>query len=888
MTPKCDPPKGALAVLRWFCKPEYHDAIEGDLLELFERRSNEESFKSASRKMYLDVLMLFRPGIIRGCSSWWKPGNYAALMLSLRVAGRQMVRKKGSTLTKVFGLALAICTCLLITLYIVDELKVDQHYPDADRIFRIYAQDHVEGDVSAASSFPAPLIETILTQYSDVEAGTRVTSFSALEGPGSNLVRRVDKQQNTYEEGFAYVDQGMLDIFQPPLLHGDLTTALTDPNSVVISQEKAEKYFPETNPLGQTIILNDKIDHPFTITGVLAAGQARSHLTFDFYLSMAEHEFWDGEQDQWLYSFYDCYVKLKPKVSSEAFERTLKQISERYIGPAKVNAGYIESLDQHLSQYVLRIQPIKDLYLKSTIAGIRDGYAHGDIRFVWLFGTIALFVLLLAVINFVNLSVAHAATRAKEVGVRKTLGSSRYSLMNQFLVESILCTIVAFSIAIILAYLLGPFFNQISGKCIDTSWLSLKSLLVLVCGVVGLGLLAGLYPALYLSGLTAKDSVKIFFAKNHLQKRLQERLIVVQFSTGVVLLIATIMIHRQVNFILQKDVGFDKDQIVLLQGVQTVGERIPVLKEHLLQIPEVNSVSVSDYVPVPEGRRSWYPLWVEGRKDMDIQVSAQNWKVDHDYLTTMGLQLLEGVDFNPDRKNKEIIINERLAEDLGLEEPIGMLISDGVEESFTVIGVVKDFHFETLKHEILPLSLALGESPETISINVASKDVGAAVPKIKDVWELFSPTQPMRHGFLDEYFATAHQDIHRMRWVFSAFSAVAIFLACLGLFALTAFIAEQRAKEISIRKVLGASISSIIRLLLSQITYLVALSLCLAIPVSWYLLNRWLQDYSYRVELTADVFILAGLMIMLVTLTTITYQVIKAASVNPIKVMRKE
>lgn len=884
------PPDFPLKLLKWFCKPEYHPDIEGDLLELYDRRVGTTSLRKARWLLLKDVLLLFRPGIIRPIHLFKSVKPNFMLRENLKIVRRQMLKQKGFTAIKIGGFAMGVTACLLIALFIRDELSYDQHYPDADRIFRIYADYNIEGEILGGTSFPAAMTNTILQKFPEVEAVARVTSFSTLDGPGSNQLRRADQQQNTYEEGFAYADQGILDMLQPTMLYGDVATALSSPGSIVITEEKANKYFPNEDPIGKSIILNDRVDRPFVISGVLADTPTRSHLQLDFYLSLAGHEFWPGEQSQWMSYFYDCYLKLKPNTEVAAFEKKLELISRNYFGQTMVKNGSAESVDDFIARFRLRLQPITDLYLMSTVDNIRDGYTHGDIRMVWLFGTIAFFVLLLAAVNFINLSTAKASSRAKEVGVRKVLGSARTYLINQFLTESLLYTFFAVLLGVLAAYVLLPFFNQMAAKSITFPWGALWFLPSLLVATLVIGLLAGLYPAFYLSGFEPIETIKGKMAKGQKRQGLQNRLIVFQFTTTIILIVGTITIHRQMNFILNKDVGFDKDQIVLLQGIQTIGDKIPTLKERLQQMPEVKAVSVSDFIPVQGGKRSGYPMWVEGRKELDPSVLAQQWKVDEDYLKTMGFKLIAGRDFNRDMPTdrQSTIINRRMAQKMNLENPVGTAISYGGPEPYTIIGVVEDFHFESFKYEISPLYLVLGDSPETISIKVSSDDVSAVLPGLISIWDQFSPNQPIRYNFLDDRFAASYEDVRRTEWIFSSFSLLAIVLACLGLFALAIFMAEQRMKEMSIRKVLGASVLNIFQLLTRNFLLLIIISFGLAAPLAWYLMKRWLEDYHYRVPLTSDVFAYAGIAVALIALLTISYQALRTATVNPAEVMRKE
>lgn len=880
-------PDFPLKLLKWFCKPAYHSDIEGDLLELFDRRVEKVGLRKAKWLLLKDVLLLFRPGIIRSFNI--KPN----LMFreNFKIAYRQMLKQRGYAAIKIGGFALGVAACFLIVLFIKDELSYDRHYPDVERIYRIYVDYHIDGEISGGASLPPPLTAAILDEFPEVEDAARLNSFSTLYGPGSNQFRRADQQQNTYEEGFAYADQGILDILQPPMLYGDVATALSEPNSIVITEEKANKYFPNENPLGKTIILNDKVDQPFEIRGVLADVSVKSHLQFDFYLSMAGHEFWPGEQSNWSINLYNGYLKLKPNVDAAAFEQKLEYISRHYIGPAEVEKGYYENLDAFLAGCQLRLQPINEVYLQSTVDNILDSYKHhGDIRLVWLFGIIALVVLLLASINFINLSTAKSANRAKEVGVRKVLGSARRSLINQFLTESFLYTFLALALGVLIAYWFLPFFNQMAAKTITFPRKELWVWPSLLAAAIVIGFLAGLYPAFYLSGFKPVETIKGKLAKGRNKQRIQNHLIVFQFTATIILIVSTITINRQMSFILNKDLGFDKDQILLLHGAQTLGDKIPTLKEELLNLTGVESVSVSDYLPIEEGKRSTWPTWIDGRKEIDQPINIQKWVVDHDYLKTMGVKLIAGRNFDKDMPTdgKATIINQSMAQKMNVENPIGTFLIDGRQEPSVIIGVVEDFHFESFKRKITPLRMVLENSPETISVRASSEDIHSLLPNLTSLWDQFSPNQPIHYSFLDERFAVAYDDVKRMQWIFSSFSLLAIVLACLGLFALAVFMAEQRNKEMSIRKVLGASVANIFQLLTQNFLVLILISFCIAAPLAWYLMKRWLEDYHYRVDINAGVFVFAGLIVLLIALTTISYQAIKTATVNPAEAMRKE
>ena len=736
---------------------------------------------------------------------------------------------------------------------------------------------------------PPPLAKTLMAEFEEVDKAGRFNGFWPLDGPGDNQFRRADQSENTHEEGFVYADQEILDIFQFPLLYGDPNSALREPNSIVITEAKAKKYFPHENPLGKSIILNEKTEHTFKITGVLAETNQKSHIPYDFYLSLAGHEFWPGEQNYWSVNFYDVYLKLKRNVNSEQFEKKLEYIVREYYAPAAVKNGFAEHVDDYLQKVKFRLQPISEVYLRSS--DIYDNYEHGDIRFVWLFAIIATFILALAAINFINLTTARAIRRAKEVGVRKVLGSLRSFLVSQFLIETIVYSLMALLLAVICSWLFLPIFNYITAKQIEIPWTSPLFIPLMIISAIMLGILAGIYPALFMSGFSPIRALKgkVSSTSGHFRQKLQNGLVIFQFSTAAVLIICTIMVQRQMNFILDKELGFEKDQILMIHGLQTVTDKVPLVKQRLLELPEVNFVTVSDYLPIEGGKRDGRQMWVDGQKHGGT-VSVQRWSVDHAYLNTFGLKMKQGRDFNKEMSldSQSIIVNQSFVEKLNLGNPLGAKITHMGYEPKTIIGIVEDFHFELFTDKIGPLTLELGKSTETMSLNVAPQNLSSLLPALESIWKQHCPKQELRYEFLDDRFATMYDGIKRMGFIFSSFSAIAIGLACLGILALMSFIVEQRSKEISIRKVLGASIPNLFMLLTKNFILLVLISIVLALPIAWYLIEQWLQDYEYSTAINIEPFFVAGLTLSLIALLAISSQAIRASLRSPIAGIQNE
>ena len=878
------PPQWAERFIEWYCRPELLEEIQGDLHEVFFEKLEEGGINHANRQYIWNVIRSFRFSTVR------YPKKIVTIMLKsdFKIALRTIRRNKGYSAIKLGGLVLGMIACILIGLFIRDELSYDQTYPDKEQIFRVYFDWNAEGKTLHGTSMPPPLARTLVSEFPEVIEAGRFNAFWTLEGPGNNQFRPADQAHNTYEKGFVYADQEILDIFQFPMLYGDPGSALSEPNSIVLSEEKAKKYFPNENPLGKLIILNEKTDHPFKITGVLAETTDKSHIPYDFYLSLEDHEFWPGEQNTWNVQYYDVYIKLQQGVNSVEFEKKLEYIVREYYAKAAVSSGNADNIESFVQKVQFRLQPVTDVYLRSS--NIADNYPHGDIRFIWLFGIIAIFILTLAAINFINLTTARATRRAQEVGVRKVLGSSRSSLVSQFLIETIAYSLIALFLAVVCSWLFLPIFNSIAAKDIEIPWTNPLFIPLMICLAIFIGMLAGVYPALYMSGFRPIQALKGKMSStsgNHRQK-LQTGLVVFQFCTAAVLIICTMMVQRQMNFILDKDLGFEKDQIVMIEGLQTLTDKIPLLRDRVLELPAVNHVSVSDYVPVEGGKRSSWPMWIDGEKDKG-RISVQRWLVDDQYLNTFGIKLEQGRDFdrNMSLDSQSIIVNQTFVKQLNLENPLGSKVAYGYDPK-TIIGIVEDFHFENFTRKIEALSLELGSNNEIMSLNVAARDIGSLLPALEVVWNQHAPNQALRYEFMDDRFAGMYDGTKRMGLIFSSFSTIAIVLACLGLLALMTFMVEQRSKEISIRKVLGASIPNLFMLLTRRFMLLVLVSIVLALPIAWYLILKWMQDYEYSTTINSVPFLAAGLTLILVALMAISNQALKATLRSPIEAIKNE
>lgn len=788
---------------------------------------------------------------------------------------------------KIGGFALSIAACLLIALYIKDELSYDKNWAYADRIYRITGEYNNNGKMETGADWPAPMAKALREDFPEVEKSGRLMDAPLFYGAGSNQVRRSDVAQNTFEQGFSYADQDMIDILQLPMVYGDRTHALSEPNTIVISKSKADKYFPHQNPVGKVMILNNDTKNPYKIGGVMQDFPATSHLHYDFLLTMTGHQLWDNEQTTWMASNYPTYVLLKPGADPVQFQSKLKLILTKYYLPV-LKEGGVKEAEDFTKNAKLLIQPIKDIRLHSS--NIDDHLDKGDIRFIWLFGAIALFILLIACINFINLSTAKSANRAKEVGLRKVVGSYRSSLIKQFLTESMLYSVLSFALGLLLAILLLPYFNTLAAKHLHIPWTAWWLLPLMIVSAVIIGVVAGLYPSFYLSSFKPISVLKGQVRRGSKNSVLRNGLVIFQFTTSIILIIGTLVIYNQTQYILNKKTGFDKDQVLLLQGTNTLENKIPAFKDELLKSSQVKSISVSDYLPIAGTKRNGNTFYREGKSKEDIGVGSQKWEVDYDYLKTMGMHMIEGRYFSKDMASDSAaaVINTTMAEKLGLKNPLGQRIENGWQK-FTVIGVMEDFNFESMKQDVTPLCLVLNNYYSSIiAVKINAADTKEVISYITSVWKNFSPDQPVRYTFLDESFANMYADVQRTGRIFTSFAVLAIIIACLGLFALSAFMAEQRNKEIGIRKVLGASVSGITAMLSKDFVKLVIISIVIASPIAYWAMTKWLQDFAYRIAISWWMIVVAGLAAILIALITISFQSIKAALMNPVDSLRSE
>lgn len=801
-----------------------------------------------------------------------------------KIGWRSLSKYKMYSAIKISGFAIGIAACFLISLFILDELQYDKHIPEAERIFRVVEVYNDNGEIERSTAFQAPFARALKNDYPEIEKAGRFNP-SELFGAGSNEFRRVDKVENTFEEGFVYADQEFLDLMGVPFVYGNPARALDEPNTIVLTKRKADKYFPGEDPVGKLVVLNDNNEVTYKIGGVIEDFPKTSHIKFDFFITMKGLEFWPGEQTYWGATNYPTYVKLRSDADARALEKKLISVVEDYLLPHWLQSGRSDAKELAKS-VTFELQPVQDIYLHS--GNTYDYVRRGDIRFVWLFGAVAIFILLIACINFINLSTAKSANRAKEVGLRKVVGSVRRNIISQFLMESLIFSFASFVLGISLAGLLLPYFNELAGKELEFPWDKIWLFPILLASAFVVGVVAGIYPSFYLSSFKPIQVLKGNLSRGMKSSGTRSALVIFQFSISIILLIGTFVIYQQMEYMLNTKLGYDKEQILLIQGTNTLGDKIKTFKNELLNLSQVKSATISDYLPVEGTKRNGNAFWNEGKNTVDKSVGTQVWVVDHDYVKTLGLKIVEGRNFSENMVSDtaSIIINQTFAKELGLTDPIGKRIQNW--RVYTIIGVVEDFHSNSLRDEISPVALVAGISPSIVSVKINTADVSGVLQSVTDVWKKFSPHQSIRYSFLDEKYAAMYADVQRMGNIFITFAILAVIVACLGLFALSSFMVEQRGKEISIRLVLGASLKSIFNLLTINFVKLVLISIAIASPIAWYAMNTWLQDFTYKTEITWQAFLIPGVIAVMIAVLTVSYQSIRAALMKPVDSLRSE
>lgn len=805
-----------------------------------------------------------------------------------KIAFRNLFKHKGFSLINVAGLTLGLTACLLIGLFVWDEQQFDKFIPEGEQVYRLYTESKNSQGMEKMVFTPPVFATTLKQEFPEVDETLRVLhtqSTNFFEAGGKKL----------YEEGGIHADTGFFNVFPLRFIYGSPQGVLADPASIVISQEMAERYFGNENPVGEEI-LYDQV--PYQIKGVFE-NNPKFHLSPNYITSLASSvasgDFPEERLQSWRWQEFTSYVKLKKGADAEVLESKFQKLIEEKIQTLTELSGHT---------YRPYFQPLEKIHLYSADFKY-DMAVRGNITYVRALSIIAVFILLIACFNFVNLATARSMQRAKEVGVRKTIGASRKQLMSQFIVETIILALISILIAVAFTAFLLPWLNEFADKQIShTLFLHPVVLLVFFSLTLMVGALAGFYPALVLSGFKPVSVLKGSAVSNASPGKtpwLRHSLVVLQFALSVLLIISALVVYRQVQYMNTKDLGFDKEQIMFfpMRGDNMV-ENYETFKNELLQTPGVSSVSIGYGFPgdLVAGDGIFVPRGGEQKEHGVTQLM-----VDYDYISTLGVELVAGRNFSKSittDATEGFIINETAVKELGLGTPeaaLGqpLLWDVWVEEpedslkSGQIIGVVKDFHYKSLYDVVEPTVLQIFPPAYwKVAVKMETAGIESAMERVKGVWTRFSPDFPIEYKFLDESFDQMYKAEDKLKSLLWIFTGMAIFVGCLGLFGLAAYAAERRTKEIGIRKVLGASVQNIVVLLSEDFVKLVLVAVLIASPIAWYFLNDWLQDFAYRINISWWIFAFAGLAAVMVALITVGFHALKAAIRNPVKNLRTE
>jgi putative ABC transport system permease protein len=803
----------------------------------------------------------------------------------LKTAFRSLLKNKGFTTLNVLGLTLGVATCLLIVFYVLDELSYDRYNVKGDRIYRINNLVKFGGNENVYAASPAPTALALKNDFPEIEQVVRFQNAGRI---------RVKKgSQYIQEDRGVFTDSSLFTVFTLPMIEGDPVNALRDPHSVVITEQTAKKYFNRTNVVGQVLLIDENI--AYTITGVIRDLPAQSHFQFDFFLSVSTLP--SSREDAWLTNNFNTYVLLKTGADPARLEAKLPGFIRKYMGPQLQDVLHVtfDAFEQRGNYYRFSLFPLTRIHLESNSAD--DLAPNGNIEYVYIFSAIALFILLIACINFMNLSTARSANRAREVGVRKVLGSPRKYLIAQFLTESVMVTMAGAILAVVAAWALLPLFNILSGKELTVSAHLFGRLLpVLLVFALIIGCLAGSYPAFFLSAFQPIDVLKGKLASGFKGGRLRSFLVVFQFAISLFLITSTLVVYQQIKYIQSRDLGYSRDHVLVVHNTESLGSQASSFKQEIKQLSGVDNATLTSALPTADFGNAT-SFFEDRALDQKRAVHSQRWSVDEDYLGTLGIKLKSGRNFSRQMPTDStaVIINEAAAKLLSYANPLNQPVYAPGDNflkkiiTYHIIGVIKDFNFRSLRQNTTPLALILDNDRGALSIRLrAGANIPALLEQVRDKWKELSPNQEFAYSFMEEDFDGLYRAEQRMGKIFISFSSLAILIACLGLFGLVAYAAEQRTREIGIRKVLGAGVSSIVRMLSKDFIRLVLLAILIASPLAWLAMHKWLQGFAYRIEISWWVFIVAGVIALLIALLTVCFQTLKAAMANPVNSLKTE
>ncbi|MGD8778588.1 MAG: ABC transporter permease [Ignavibacteria bacterium] len=791
----------------------------------------------------------------------------------LTIALRNIKKYKVYSFVNIVGLAVGLSCCILISEFIFNELSYDKFHKNADNIYRVATDGKIGNNPIELSILAAPAGPALVSDFPEVLDAVRI------KYPDNNLFSYENK--HFFEFAPLYVDKSFFNVFSFKLIKGDPKTALETPFSLILTQELAEKYFGNENPIGKVITINN--DQDYTVTGIVEKPPQNSHFTFDILASFETlYKTVPEEVENWGFLYYQTYLLLQEGTNYQDLEMKLPDFIENHVGDMlkKINA-----------EYTWNLQPLSKIHLYSHFA--HELGVNSDIRYIYIFAAIGLLILLIACFNFMNLSTACSATRSKEVGIRKVLGAGRGNLIHQFLSESFLFAVLSLILAMIIVAIVLPSFNNLVGmnlKIVD--FIALNRLGIMLCITLVVGLFAGSYPAFFLSRFGIVKVLRKEMFKNFRGAHFRSLLVVFQFAISIILIVGTTVINDQLYFMRNTKLGFNKEQMLVIPLRDTTTQNnIKTTKYELSNIKGV--IHCCSSLMVPGEKEYWQLTCLPEDHDQTFQV--ERFSIDDDFLETYGIEVLQGRGFSNKMETDEdaVLINETAAKGLGWKNPIGKKIRYRLypeePKTRTVIGVIKDIHHKSLHEKIGPSLIDYSpDSASRLTLKLNTADILNTMKMVKQQWSELAPNHPFEYFFLDEYFNNIYNAEEKLGFIFEIFSSLAVSIGCMGLLGLASFISERRKKEIGIRKVLGANVTGILFLLNKEFTKSVLIANIVAWPIAYYFLNNWLQDFAYRVEINIWVFFIAGIFALLIAIITVSFQSIKAATANPINSISNE
>jgi len=780
----------------------------------------------------------------------------------LKTAIRALTRQKGYSALNIVGLAMGLAVCILIFLWVQDELGYDRFHTNADRIFRVIEHEELSSGEILSYTQQGPELGPILkADYPEILESMRIRVTN------DRLVKFEDSQ--FYERGFAFADPSILTMFTFPLKMGDPASALNEPSSIILSDKMARKYFPEGDPIGKILRVDNHSD--FIVSGVMENIPANSHLSFDFLVQFESIKNFGQPVSGWGSFYLDTYVLLSDGADHRLVDQKIRNVISEH------------SAD---SLFFIDLQPLKRIRLYSNT--ILTPKVDGDIKYVFILSLIAVFILLNACINFMNLTTARSSQRAREIGMRKVVGARRRELIHQFFGESILMAFISLVFAIGLVLLFLPLFNQLSGKELPLMILGRRHTMLGLLGItLAAGLISGTYPAFFLSSFQPVSVLKKTFKAGLSGNSFRRTLVIFQFVLTTVLIIGTVVVYKQLNFIRKQNLGYAKDHVMCFRLPGNLREKIDLMRTDFQQIPGVLNMAAASTVPGRQRATVTLDSW-EGR-DSEDSFELGLIAVDLGFLSTFQLEIVDGRffsrQFTTDEQNA-VVVNEAAARAMGMEEPVGKWF---FAQDQKIIGVVKDFNMQTLHYKVSPLVLSLSNSNlNHLFVKIAGENVSGTIASLKSSWNSVAPNYPFDFIFLDDQLEDLYRADRRMGKIINAFAGLSLFVACLGLFGLASFVAERRTKEIGIRKILGASNPSLFQLQAKDFFKWILIANLIAVPLAVYAALKYLNIYAYHIKLGAAIFLMPGLLILLTSLLTISWQAIKTATTDPVKSLRYE